>query len=109
MVSVQNKDAAHGARQHGIDLVFLARHREAHMQKVGRKIEVVLWIDERLTDRIVYAMAAMVGIFAIMRTLGDLVLCLPSLMSIRVALEGRDRADTPTMTAIGCASRRKPV
>ena len=52
VVGMQNEDAAHGAREHGIDLVFLARHREAHMQKVGRVIELVPRIDEGLTDGI---------------------------------------------------------
>ena len=36
VVGVQDEDAVHGARQHRVDLVLLARHREAHAQEVRR-------------------------------------------------------------------------
>src|SRR5215510_12581590 len=50
MVGVEDEDAVHGAREHRIRLEFLARYREAHAQEVGRVVEVVLRIDERLAD-----------------------------------------------------------
>ena len=43
---------SHCARENGIDLVFLARHGEAHVQKIRRVIELVARIDEGLADRI---------------------------------------------------------
>ena len=51
VIGVQDEDAVHGARQHRIDLVLLARHGEAHVQEVGGVVEIVLRIDERLADR----------------------------------------------------------
>ena len=41
MIGMQDEDAVHGAREDRIDLVFLARHREAHMQEVRRVFELV--------------------------------------------------------------------
>ena len=52
VVGMQDEDALHGARQHRIDLVILARHREAHVQEVCREIQLVLRINERLADMI---------------------------------------------------------
>ena len=52
MVGVQDEDAVERARQDRIDLVVLARHREAHAQEIAGVVEVVLRIDERLADRI---------------------------------------------------------
>ena len=52
VVGVQDEDAIHGARQHRVRLVLLGRHREAHAQEVGRVVEIVPRIDERLADRI---------------------------------------------------------
>jgi hypothetical protein len=53
-------------------------------------------------------MAAMVGILAIMRMGGDLALLRIGDVG-GVVIEGRQRADRhATITAIGCASRRKP-
>ena len=52
MVGVQDEDAIHGARQHRVRLVFLGRHRVAHAQEIGRIVEFVLRINERLADRI---------------------------------------------------------
>jgi hypothetical protein len=39
MVGMQDEDALHGARQHRVHLVVLARHREAHMQEVGGVVQ----------------------------------------------------------------------
>ena len=50
MVGVQDEDAVHGARQHRIDLVLLAGHREAHAQEVRGVVERVQRINERLAD-----------------------------------------------------------
>ena len=52
MVGVQDEDAVHGAGQHRIGLVVLARHRKAHAQEVLGVVEIVLRINERLADRI---------------------------------------------------------
>ena len=52
VVGVQDEDAVERPGQHRIDLIVLARHREAHAQEVGRIIEVVLGINEGLADRI---------------------------------------------------------
>ncbi len=52
VVGVQDEDAVHGARQHRIGLVLLARHRIAHAQEVRGVVELVLRIHERLADRI---------------------------------------------------------
>ena len=52
VVGVQDEDAVHGARQHRVDLVLLARHRKAHAQEVGGVVELVLRINEGLADRI---------------------------------------------------------
>ena len=92
MIGMQNEDAPHGARQHGVDLVFLARHREAHMQKVGRVIELVLRIDEGLPDRV------FVGHGGDGRHLGDHAharhLALLGILDIDgVVIEGGERAD----------------
>ncbi len=92
MVGMQDEDAPHGARQHGIDLVFLARHREAHMQEVGRVLELVPRINERLPDRI------FVGHRGDGRHLGDHAharhLALFGILDVdRVVIEGGERAD----------------
>ena len=52
MVRVKNEDAIYDTREHGIDFVFLAWHREAHVQKVRRVIEVIARINEWLPTRI---------------------------------------------------------
>ena len=39
MVGVQDEDLVERVGQHRIDLVFLARHREAHVQEVLGEIE----------------------------------------------------------------------
>ena len=52
VIGVQDEDAVHGARQHRIGLVVLGRHRKAHAQEIGRVVEIVLGINERLADRI---------------------------------------------------------
>ena len=52
VVGVQDEDAVHGAGEHRIGLVFLARHREAHAQEVRGVVERVLRINEGLADRI---------------------------------------------------------
>ncbi len=92
MIGMQNEDAPHGARQHGVDLVFLARHREAHMQKVGRVIELVLRINEGLPDRV------FVGHGGDGRHLGDHAharhLALLGILDVDgVVIEGGERAD----------------
>ena len=50
VVGVEDEDAVHGAREHRIDLVLLARHREAHAQEVRGVVERVQRINERLAD-----------------------------------------------------------
>jgi hypothetical protein len=50
VVGVQDEDPVHGARQHRVDLVLLARHRKAHAQEVRRVVEIVARINERLAD-----------------------------------------------------------
>ena len=52
MVRMQDEDAVHGAGEDRIDLVFLARHRKAHMQEVRRIFELVPGINEGLPDRV---------------------------------------------------------
>ena len=52
VIGVQSENAVHGARQHRIGLIVLARHRKAHAQEVRGVIERVLRIDEGLADRI---------------------------------------------------------
>ena len=52
MIGVQDEDAIHRAGENGIGLVVLAGHREAHAQEIGRIVEVVFRIDERLANRI---------------------------------------------------------
>ena len=49
---MEDEDATHGADKHRIDLVLLARNRKAHVQEVGRIVELVARIDEGLADRI---------------------------------------------------------
>ncbi len=92
MVGMQSKNAVHGARQHRIGLVLLARHGEAHVQEVRRVIEIVLRIDERLADRI------FVGHGGQRRHLGDHAdrgdHALGRIGDVgRVMIEGRQRAD----------------
>ena len=92
MVGVENEDAAHGAREHRIDLVFLARHREAHMQEVGGVLEIIARIDEWLADGV------FVGHGGDSRHLGDHAharhLALRGILDVdRVVIEGRERAD----------------
>jgi hypothetical protein len=50
MVGMENEDPVHGARQNGIDHIFLARDGEAHAQEVRRVVEIVLRIHEGLAD-----------------------------------------------------------
>ena len=92
MIGMQDEDAVERAREHRVDLVFLARHREAHAQEVRRVVEVVLRIDEGLADRIFVGHRgerrhlrdhAHRGDHALMR-IGDVG---------RVVIEGRQRAD----------------
>ena len=78
MIGMQDEDAVHRARENGIGLVLLARHRKAHAQEVGRVVELVLRIDERLADRIFVghrghasAFCAIMRIEAIIRWVGS--------------------------------------
>ena len=92
MIRMENEDAVERAREHRIDLVFLARHREAHAQEVRRIVEIVLRIDEGLADRI------LVGHGGERRHLGDHAHGRDHpLLRIRdvgrVVIEGRQRAD----------------
>ncbi len=89
---MQDEDAIHSAREHGIDFVFLARHGEAHMQKIRRVREFVPRIDERLTDGI------LVGHGGDGRHLRDHAdasdIALLRILDVdRVVIEGRQRAD----------------
>ena len=52
VIGVQDEDAVHRARQHWVDFVLLARHRELHVEEVRGVIEFVARIDEGLADRI---------------------------------------------------------
>jgi hypothetical protein len=52
VVGVQHENAVHGARENGVTFVFLAWHRKAHADEIAGVVEFVLWIDERLADRI---------------------------------------------------------
>ena len=52
MVSMQDHDAIECAGEHRVHHVGLARYSKAHLQEVGRVIEVVARIDERLPDKI---------------------------------------------------------
>ena len=92
VIGVQDEDALHGARQHRIDLVFLARHGKAHVQEVGGVVQLVLRINERLAD------VVFVGHRGDGRHLGDQAhgsdhpLVLIGNVG-RVVIEGRQRAD----------------
>jgi hypothetical protein len=90
VVGMQDEDAAHRLRKDRIDLVFLTRYREAHVQEVGRVVELVLWIDEGLADRI------FVGHGRDGRHLGDHPvarnLALSRILDVsRIVVEGRER------------------
>ena len=50
VVGMQDEDLVERVSQHRIDLVVLARHREAHVEEVLGKGERVLRIDEGLAD-----------------------------------------------------------
>ena len=50
MIGVQGEDLVHGARQGRGDFVFLRRNRKAHLQEVGRVIEIVLRSHKGLAD-----------------------------------------------------------
>ena len=52
VVGVQDEDAVHRLGDDRVDLVLLARHREAHVQEVLGVVEIVARIDEGLADRI---------------------------------------------------------
>ena len=52
VVGMQDEDAVERLGEHRVDLVGLARHREAHLQEVRRVVEIVARIDERLADRV---------------------------------------------------------
>ena len=109
VIGVQDEDPVERPREHRVDLVFLARHREAHAQEVRRVVEVVLRIHEGLADRV------LVGHGGERRHLGDHAHggdhALVRIRDVgRVVIEGRRaRRREATMMAIGCASRRKPV
>src|SRR4029078_7354650 len=83
-------DAVHGTREDRVDLVFLARNGEAHMQKVRRVAKLVARIDEGLADRV------FVGHGGDRRHLGDHAdgchLALLGILDVdRVVIEGRER------------------
>ena len=50
VVGVEDKDAVHGALEHGADLVGLGGDGVHHVQEVGGVAEVVARVDERLAD-----------------------------------------------------------
>src|SRR3546814_10258520 len=50
VVGVQDEDAVHGARQHRADLVFLAGHREHHVQEVLGIAQVVARSEEHTSE-----------------------------------------------------------
>ncbi len=50
MIGMQDEDAVHGARQNGVHLVFLARHRKAHVQEIGGIGQFVARINKGLPD-----------------------------------------------------------
>ena len=52
MVGVEDEDLVHRRFDHRIDFIILGRNAERHAQEVGSVAELVLRIDEGLTDRI---------------------------------------------------------
>ena len=50
VIGMQDEDRVQRLRQHRIDLVLLARHREAHAQEILRVAEIVQRIHEGLAD-----------------------------------------------------------
>ncbi len=81
MVGVQDEDLVERIGQHRIDLVVLARHREAHVEEVLGEGERVLRINESCPMVYLNAIAASVGILATMR-IEAIMRCCGSLMSV---------------------------
>ncbi len=50
MVGMENKDLVHRTGDNRVDLVFLCRHRKAHVQEVLCITQVIAWINHRLTN-----------------------------------------------------------
>ncbi len=50
MIRMQDENTIHCAGEHWIWNVILAGYRKAHMQEVGREIEIVLRVNEWLAD-----------------------------------------------------------
>ena len=92
VVGVKDENPVHRLRQDRVDLVFLARHREGHVQEVLGIAQRVLRIDEGLAVRV------FVGHGADRRQLGDQPVRgdhpLVRIIDVRrVVIEGRERAD----------------
>ena len=52
VVRMQRKDTVHRTAQDRIDVIFLGRNRKAHVQEIGRIIQIVAWIHKRLANRV---------------------------------------------------------
>ena len=92
VVGVEDEDAVERPRQHRVDLVVLARDREAHAQEIRGVVEIVLRIDERLADRVFERHRRERRHFRDHADRGDL--ALPGIGDVgRVVIEGRERAD----------------
>ncbi len=92
VIGMEDEDPVERPREHRVDLVFLARHREAHAQEVRRVVEIVLRIHEGLADRILVRHRSK------RRHLGDHAHggdhALLRIRDVgRVVIEGRQRAD----------------
>jgi hypothetical protein len=108
VVGVQDEDAVQRAASTGLTL-YSSHGTAKHMRrKFDAIVEIVLRIHEGLAD------VVLVGHRRERRHLGDHAHrrdhALVRIVDVgRVVIEGGEGADEPTMTAIGCASRRKPV
>ena len=49
---MQNQDTVQRTDEHVVDLVIFGRCREHHAHEVARVIQILAWIDERLSDGI---------------------------------------------------------
>ena len=63
MVGVHDQEHVEGIGEIGVDVVFLARHREHHMEEVFAVVEVVAGIHQRLPARLLMAVGGDRGEF----------------------------------------------
>jgi len=93
VIGVNDQQQVERRHRVGIDFVGLAGHREHHLQEVRTVGEVVLWIDERLADRL------LVAVRGNRRQLGEQTVDrdfnLPRVAGVeRVLIKGGKRADS---------------